>query len=238
MEWFDVEECHPDFNVRVLVMVGGNNPRIEISSYLNNGDKFGWPETAENEDITHWAYLPDFPETKPSIPVVLNADRQQNLFDHLCDYFDAQESAFYLGHILLCVEEYIKNHDERESTSIQYKKFSALASDAYDLYLVCRGESDLNQYAPACWALKNKLRDISGYALSEMKEKAQKRGRPAETKHRNKLIKDIYSCYSKRVKGIKNEDSHFENTVSMILKWVEPSPPDDIHSVIMRAFKS
>jgi hypothetical protein len=236
MKWVDADDLIPDFNVQVLVMVDGDYPHIAISSYQNDNGGFGWVDIKENEYVSHWAST-EFPETQLSNDSILNRQRSQELFDHLCKEFDEEYAVFALDSISYSIQEYDYNCDVKSPQHSEYQFYSKLRRDAYDLYRVCQTHTFLDKYKSACWALKNDLGVVSNQILNDLPE-LKKRGRPSATLLRNKLIRDIYGCYPASEKGHKNEGSHFELTIGMILKWVEYPAPTDIHSVVIRALRT
>ena len=106
--------------------------------------------------------------------------------------------------------------------------YNARASHREDLFSV-----SLEKYESDCWALSNDLMVSAREILLEIPKKKGK-GRPPLTRCREDLIKRIYGHYPKELRK-KSYESNFEKTVKMILDWVEPSPPTDIHAAIIRA---
>ena len=230
-KWHDAGVNIPTFDARVLVVVDEHPPRIEVSSYNMGGEWAG----LEGATVTHWADLPSFPvfrvDTDFDLP--LSDDRYRQLYKHLRKRFGDDYAEFCAQSLEIDIAAYGQGFQEKDSTYLDYQSAMDDATKAYQLYRTCRGSS-LDKYSANCWALANKLKQIAVNTFQAIPKK-RGRGRPAEYKLRNELIKKIYGHYNPRERGHKVEGSHFEQTVQMILGWVEHEPPEDVHSAIIRA---
>lgn len=235
MIWNDPQEILPFPNKRVLVFIDGDNPRYEITSCL--GGVWNGLSIDDGDEVKFWSDFPQFPENKNINLNCLKENQTKYLLDHLKKHFDEDAAYFYLNSILMSINEYNVASSEVEPSYMDYRAQYELQQKAYDLYKACNKYDYLQEYQSTCWALKNTLILSSKNAFEDI-PKEKKRGRPPETKLRNRLIKDIYGCYDAEGKGHLNESSHFEQTVEMILKCVEPSPPHDVHSIVKRIIKT
>jgi hypothetical protein len=233
-KWVDTSETLPPYNVRVLVVVEGEPLRIEVSSFGITGGHFLWAGL-DGLSVTHWAELPSFPAPGGvNLDLPISDKKQVQLFDHLRMKFDDAYAWFCVGSLAYDIEAFGQGYSEPDSTYLDYQYAEDDATKAYQLYRTCKGSPSLDKYSACCWALSCDLKSIALNTYQVILKK-RGRGRPGTTKLRNALIARIYGHYPMREKGHKTEGSHFEQTVQIILKWIEPSPPEDVHSAIIRA---
>lgn len=237
LKWIDANDEHPDFDKRVLVMVIGDNPRYEVSTYSIVDGALKWTGLGENDEVSYWSNLRNFPE-KADTFTTLNNDQTNHLYDHLKTKFKDEESYFYLNIIIVDIEAFNEAINGSEKVYEDASYFSKKSSDLYELYHLCEKYPYLVNYKSSCWALAGGLKELAKHALQDEHDQIKKQGRPSTTQYRKDLIKSIYGCYDKIELGLKVKDSHFEKTVEIVLKMVEGiNAPDDIHSTIMRALK-
>lgn len=233
-EWKSADEWMPPDGKRVLVLANrGDKPLIEISTF--NLVESRW-DGFDVDEITHWAEMPGFPPLaviEQASPLPLPQKRQQELFDHLVKELEADYAAFCVCSLAFDMEAYSITDQNTAPTVADYRKVMDASHDARRLYRLCCDYQHLEKYAAYCWALSNDLM-IDAKDASQTIPKKRGRGRPPANRCREELIKRIYGHYPKELKK-KSANSHFEKTVEMILGWVEPSPPQDIHAAIIRA---
>lgn len=157
------------------------------------------------------------------------------LLNHLKLKFDVLYADFCVEMIAFSIDDYVNGilNPPSDYNDYQYAQNDALK--AYELYTVCKG-LNLDKYTATLHALWCDLRTVAHNTYQNIPPK-KVRGRPKTTALRNAMITSIYRLYDIKERGHKSENSHFENTVRMVLKWVEGEPPQDLHSLIMRALK-
>lgn len=233
-EWKNADEWMPPNGKRVLVFLGkGNPPRTEISTFNLTHQRW---DSFDVDEITHWAEMPAFPSlaaVEQSSALPLPKKCQQELFDHLITKFDPDYAKFCVVSLALDIESYEINEEILDWTDEDYRRKSDASTAAHRLYRQCRDDPRLEKYAAYCWALSSDLMVIAQEVLQQIPKKRGK-GRPPETRCREELIKRVYGHYPKELRK-KVAYNHFEQTVDMVLKWVEPDPPKDIHAAIIRA---
>lgn len=230
-EWKSTDDWMPPGGKRVLVFVKDDAPHIEISTF--NLALYKW-EGFEGKDITHWVEMPGFPPViKPESSIQLSEKRQQELLAHLIDKFDEEYAVFCVFSLASDMEEFSSAGQYIDWEFSDYRKRMDASQAAHRLYRLCRDTPGIEKYFPTCWALSSDLAKQAQAIREEIPEKRGK-GRPPATRCRDELIRRIYGHYPEALRK-KSINSHFEKTVEMILRWVEPMPPDDIHAAVIRA---
>lgn len=170
-------------------------------------------------------------EYKPAI----SEDRQSELQQHLKinKDFDDGYAEFCLECILFAIEDFKHGDAYRASTLDDYRYIQDKAHDAYHLYDFCK-RKNIDGYQAHLWSLYCHLHSLAKSTRDAIPKK-RGRGRPAITRMRNELIQKIYECYPNKRGNKSSYGGHFEQTIGKILNWVEPEPPKDLHSVIIRA---
>lgn len=161
--------------------------------------------------------------------------QKQALFNHFRQKFDAEHACFCVEMIAFSIDDYANGLLNPPSNYNDYQYAQNDALKAYELYTVCKGLK-LDKYTATLHALWNDLNTVARNAYQYIPPK-KGRGRPKTTTLRNAMIASIYRLYDPNERGHKAENSHFEKTVEMVLKWVEGNAPQDLHSLIMRALK-
>lgn len=235
-EWVDAEEFHPECDKRVLVMIEGNNPRHEVSSFNHSAD---WRGLEEGEYVTFWAELPTFCSKDVQKHSQLSSEQRDELLNHLLNDFKYDEGYAYVcfESILVDIENYHYEYRYSRADILEYKELSRAARDAYDLYATCKRHPFLETYMSSCYGLASSLRELARGVEGELKDN-KRPGRPTTVGPRNKLINEIYGNYPNSKRGAKSPDSRFQQLIGKVLKWVEPSPPqtpEALHQAIMRA---
>ncbi len=231
-KWISVSDKLPLYDVPVLVVVESPEPRIEISSFSMLGYWSGF----DNAVVTHWSDLPTFPDPnwKSNAELPISIDKQNELFNHLRIKFGEERAEAYVFSMAYDIGAFGFGYSMSDCTYTDYLRAEDQANAAYGLYQTCKGSIDLDKYSGHCWALSCDLKKIARDTYQAISPK-RGRGRPKTTQLRNELIARIFEYYPKLEKGHKTEGSHFEKTIQMILFMIEPSPPEDVHSVIIRA---
>lgn len=167
----------------------------------------------------------------------ITKDQEAALFKHLRKHqkFDVEYACFCVEMIAFSIDDYVNGLLNTPSTYNDYQYAQNDAIKAYELYYVCKG-AHLEKYRATLYALWQDLTVIARNIYQSIPQK-KSRGRPKTTALRNAMIASIYRLYDQNEYGIKSENSHFERTVGMVLTWLEPDAPQDLHSLIMRALK-
>lgn len=229
-EWIDAKEKVPSLNTPVLVVV--SNKHFQVSSFDGS-----W-KGLESKKVTHWTRLPSFPvRSQPEISLSLSKERQEELFNHLERKFDQEYADFCIQSLDADIDEYNLGDVYYDATFKDYREIQDASNDAYALADLCT-TLDEQEHFKNCMTVHYMLQKLAKDTFNSLPPMKKKRGRPRKNYRREVLIKRIYAHYKRKERGNLIEGSHFEETVSLILSWVEPSPPTDTHSTIMRTLKS
>lgn len=155
-KWICTTDQLPPRGVRVLVMVGGDAPRLEVSAYSFEG----WVGI-DDADVTHWAELPPFPTVEPSDVLPIPRQQYLALFNHLAIKFDEGYADFCAWSMAYDIAAYGDGFKQGNSTYADYQSIEGDAHKAYWLYRLCRGSETLEHYAPYCWSLSCDLKAIA-----------------------------------------------------------------------------